>query len=54
MFKIKDLQKKKAILITLAILILCGVITLIVLLIMDTSEIPNKAVYVFDLEQLYN
>ncbi len=52
MLKTINLQKKKALLITLAILILCGVITLIVLFCMDTVEIPNKAVYVFELKQL--
>ena len=50
MFKTINLQKKKALLITLAILILCGVITLILLFCRDTAEIPKKAVYVFGLK----
>lgn len=48
MFNTYNLQKKKAILITLAIIILCVIITLIVLLNLDTGEIPNKAVYVLN------
>jgi hypothetical protein len=52
MLKILNLQNKKALLITIAILILCGVIALIVLFCIDTVETPNKAVYVYELQQL--
>ncbi|QNU67856.1 hypothetical protein EHE19_005235 [Ruminiclostridium herbifermentans] len=52
MFKTANLQKKKVFLIMLAILILCGVISLIVFFCMDNVETPNKAVYVYELEQL--
>ncbi len=51
MLKTISLQKKKALLIALTILVLCGIITLIVLFNIDNIEMPSKAVYVFKLEQ---
>jgi len=47
MVKITHLLSKKAILIAIAILILCGIITLIALLNMYSDKTPIKAVYVF-------
>lgn len=48
MLKITNLQKRKVILITLALLILCGIITLCILFSMDSKDKPKKAVYVLD------
>lgn len=48
MFKITYLKKKKLILITLLILILCGIITLITILNISSHKNPNKAVYVLE------
>jgi len=49
MVKITHLLRKKAILIAIAILILCGIITLIALMNMYSYKAPRKAVYVFEI-----
>jgi hypothetical protein len=48
MVKITHLFSKKMVLIVIAILILCGIITLIALINIYSDKTPAKAVYVFE------
>jgi len=48
MVKITRFLKNKTILIVLAILIMCGIITFIALISMYSNKEPAKAVYVFE------
>lgn len=48
MVKTTRFLKNKTILIVLALLILCGIITFIALISMYSNKAPEKAVYVFE------
>jgi hypothetical protein len=50
MVKILHLLRKRAILITIAILILCVIIALIALINLYSGKVPIKAVYVINLK----
>ncbi len=53
MEKITYLLRKKVILIIIAILVLCGIITLIIYMNMYSESTQNKAIYVFEILKVF-